>query len=57
MSKGTKWSQQSYKVDGKFPYEWIKKKWVEGFAVTTIASCQTNGRPTSRPHPETAVSK
>ena len=51
MSKGTKWSQQSYKVDEKFPYEWIKKKWVEGFAVTTIASGQTDGRPTSRPHP------
>ena len=47
MSKGTKFTQQSYKVADTFPFEWIKKKWVEGFAVTTIASCQTDGRPIS----------
>ncbi len=47
MSKGTRWQQQSYKVDDKFPYEWIKKKWAEKFAVTSIASCSNNGEPQS----------
>ena len=47
MSKGTRWQQQSYKVDEKFPYEWIKKKWAEKFAVTSIASCVNNGEPRS----------
>jgi hypothetical protein len=42
MSKGTKWTQQSYKVDSSFPYEWIKKKWREQFHVTAMA---TAGKP------------
>lgn len=45
MSKGTRWQQQSYKVDTKFPYEWVKKKWAEKFAVTSIASCINDGGP------------
>lgn len=43
MSKGTKWTQQSYKVDEFFPYDWIRKKWREGFHVTSLATC--GGRP------------
>ena len=43
MSKGTRWHQQSYKVDEKFPYEWVKKKWADKFAVTSIASCMKDG--------------
>lgn len=39
MSKGTRFTQQSYKVSDTFPYEWIKKKWKEGFFVTTMATC------------------
>ena len=38
MSKGTKFTQQSYKVSEAFPYEWIKKKWREGFHVTSMAT-------------------
>lgn len=38
MSKGTKWTQQSYKVDSTFPYEWIKKKWRENFYITSIGT-------------------
>jgi hypothetical protein len=38
MSKGTRWTQQSYKVDSTFPYEWIKKKWREDFQVTAMAT-------------------
>ena len=25
-------------VDGAFPYEWIRKKWREGFHVTSLAT-------------------
>lgn len=45
MSKGTKWTQQSYKVDSTFPYEWIKKKWRENFHVTSIG---TAGSPATK---------
>lgn len=38
MSKGTKYTQQSYKVADMFPFEWIKKKWREGFQITSLAS-------------------
>lgn len=38
MSKGTRFTQQSYKVSDSFPYEWIKKKWKEGFFVTAMAT-------------------
>ncbi|BDA46424.1 probable casein kinase I isoform delta at N-terminal half [Coccomyxa sp. Obi] len=41
MTKGTKWTQQSYKVDSTFPYEWIKKKWRENFHVTSIGTAGT----------------
>ncbi len=39
MSKGTRFTQQSYKVADSFPFEWIKKKWKEGFYVTAMATC------------------
>ena len=38
MSKGTRFTQQSYKVSESFPFEWIKKKWKEGFFVTSMAT-------------------
>lgn len=38
MSKGTRFTQQSYKVSDSFPFEWIKKKWREGFFVTAMAT-------------------
>ena len=38
MSKGTKFTQQSYKVSDSFPYEWIKKKWKESFSITAMAT-------------------
>jgi len=38
MSKGTKFTQQSYKVADTFPFEWIKKKWKEGFHITGLAT-------------------
>lgn len=38
MSKGTKYTQQSYKVADTFPFEWIKKKWNEGFNITSLAT-------------------
>ncbi|XP_062212652.1 casein kinase 1-like protein HD16 isoform X1 [Phragmites australis] len=38
MSKGTPYTQQSYKVSESFPYKWINKKWKEGFHVTSMAS-------------------
>ncbi|KAL4442959.1 hypothetical protein ABPG77_008450 [Micractinium sp. CCAP 211/92] len=38
MSKGTKFTQQSYKVSDSFPFEWIKKKWREAFHVTAMAT-------------------
>lgn len=38
MSKGTKYTQQSYKISDSFPFEWIKKKWKEAFHVTAMAT-------------------
>ncbi|KAL5066674.1 hypothetical protein RYX36_017561 [Vicia faba] len=38
MSKGTRYTQQSYKVSRSFPYVWINKKWKEGFHVTSIGT-------------------
>ena len=45
MSKGTRYTQQSYKVSDAFPFEWIKKKWKESFYITSMA---TAGNPTTR---------
>ncbi|XP_047962273.1 casein kinase 1-like protein HD16 [Salvia hispanica] len=41
MSKGTPYSQQSYKVSESFPFKWINKKWKEGFYVTSMATSGT----------------
>ena len=38
MSKGTRYTQQSYKVSDAFPFEWIKKKWKENFYITGMAT-------------------
>ncbi|KAK7310301.1 hypothetical protein RJT34_07729 [Clitoria ternatea] len=38
MSKGTAYTQQSYKVSESFPFKWINKKWREGFHVTSMAT-------------------
>ncbi|KAJ7513987.1 hypothetical protein O6H91_23G021800 [Diphasiastrum complanatum] len=38
MSKGTPYTQQSYKVSDSFPFKWINKKWREGFNVTSMAT-------------------
>lgn len=38
MSKGTQFTQQSYKVSDSFPFKWINKKWREGFHVTSMAT-------------------
>ncbi|CAN4089755.1 unnamed protein product [Withania somnifera] len=38
MSKGTQFTQQSYKVSESFPFKWISKKWKEGFHVTSMAT-------------------
>lgn len=38
MSKGTQFTQQSYKVSESFPFKWINKKWREGFHVTSMAT-------------------
>lgn len=38
MSKGTPYTQQSYKVSDTFPFKWINKKWKEGFFVTAMAT-------------------
>ncbi|ONI15773.1 hypothetical protein PRUPE_3G060400 [Prunus persica] len=38
MSKGTPFTQQSYKVSDTFPFKWINKKWREGFYVTAMAT-------------------
>ena len=42
MSKGARFSQQSYKVSEALPYEWIRKKWREvrrrGAAAMTLQS-------------------
>ncbi len=41
MSKGPKYTQQSYKVSDMFPFEWIKKKWREGFQITSMATTKS----------------
>ncbi|KAJ6340893.1 hypothetical protein OIU78_009134 [Salix suchowensis] len=41
MSKGTQYTQQSYKVSDSFPFKWINKKWREGFYVTSMATAGT----------------
>ncbi|PKA52382.1 Casein kinase I isoform delta-like [Apostasia shenzhenica] len=41
MSKGTQYTQQSYKVSDFFPFKWISKKWKEGFHVTSMATAGT----------------
>ncbi|KAJ0030590.1 hypothetical protein Pint_13154 [Pistacia integerrima] len=38
MSKGTPYTQQSYKVSDVFPFKWINKKWREGFFVTSMTT-------------------
>ncbi|KAL5698492.1 Casein kinase 1-like protein hd16 [Ranunculus cassubicifolius] len=38
MSKGTTYTQQSYKVSDVFPFKWISKKWKEGFSVTSMTT-------------------
>ncbi|KAK9059472.1 hypothetical protein SSX86_020174 [Deinandra increscens subsp. villosa] len=38
MSKGTAYTQQSYKVSEIFPFKWINKKWKEGFLVTSMTT-------------------
>ncbi|KAK7818526.1 casein kinase 1-like protein hd16, partial [Quercus suber] len=38
MSKGTPYTQQSYKVSESFPFKWINKKWKEGFHVTSMTT-------------------
>ncbi|KAL6144631.1 hypothetical protein ACLB2K_055322 [Fragaria x ananassa] len=38
MSKGTNFTQQSYKVSDTFPFKWINKKWKEDFYVTSMAT-------------------
>lgn len=38
MSKGTLYTQQSYKVSDSFPFKWISRKWKEGFYVTSMAT-------------------
>jgi len=41
MSKGTQYTQQSYKVSDSFPFKWINKKWKEGFYVTAMGTSGT----------------
>ncbi|KAM7269026.1 hypothetical protein ACFE04_024523 [Oxalis oulophora] len=41
MSKGTPYTQQSYKVSESFPFKWINKKWKEGFHVTSMTTAGT----------------
>eukprot|EP00216_Chloropicon_sp_CCMP2111_P002079 CAMPEP_0198237150 /NCGR_PEP_ID=MMETSP1446-20131203/2987_1 /TAXON_ID=1461542 ORGANISM="Unidentified sp, Strain CCMP2111" /NCGR_SAMPLE_ID=MMETSP1446 /ASSEMBLY_ACC=CAM_ASM_001112 /LENGTH=845 /DNA_ID=CAMNT_0043919185 /DNA_START=215 /DNA_END=2752 /DNA_ORIENTATION=- len=41
MSKGTPFTQQSYKVSESFPFKWINKKWKEGFYVTCMGTSST----------------
>lgn len=45
MSKGTRYTQQSYKVSDAFPFEWIKKKWKENFYITSMATAGVNPKP------------
>eukprot|EP01026_Neomeris_dumetosa_P063757 TRINITY_DN6054_c0_g5_i3.p1 TRINITY_DN6054_c0_g5~~TRINITY_DN6054_c0_g5_i3.p1 ORF type:complete len:777 (-),score=117.85 TRINITY_DN6054_c0_g5_i3:838-2904(-) len=41
MSKGTSYTQQSYKVSENFPFKWINKKWKEGFYVTCMGTAHS----------------
>ncbi|KDD76924.1 hypothetical protein H632_c65p1 [Helicosporidium sp. ATCC 50920] len=41
MSKGTPYTQQSYKISDAFPFEWVKKKWREAFHITAVATAGT----------------
>merc|ERR1719324_307201 len=41
MSKGTQYTQQSYKVSDSFPFKWINKKMKEGFYVTSMATASS----------------
>ena len=45
MSKGTRYTQQSYKVSDAFPFEWIKKKWKESFYITSMATAGVHRNP------------
>jgi len=38
MSKGTPYTQKSYKFNDYFPFKWIGKKWKEGFSVTLMTT-------------------
>ncbi|XP_058771998.1 casein kinase 1-like protein HD16 [Vicia villosa] len=38
MSKGTRYTQQSYKLSRSFPKEWVNKKWKQGFHVTSMGT-------------------
>ncbi|XP_047086175.1 casein kinase 1-like protein HD16 [Lolium rigidum] len=38
MSRGTPYTQQAYKVSEYFPYNWINRKWKEGFHVTSMGT-------------------
>jgi len=49
MSKGTRYTQQSYKVSDAFPFEWIKKKWKENFYITSMATAGVNSKPAIAP--------
>lgn len=49
MSKGTRYTQQSYKVSDAFPFEWIKKKWKENFYITSMATAGVNSKPVVAP--------
>jgi len=44
MSKGTMYTQQSYKISENFPYEWIKRKWREGFYITSLGTSSNRRR-------------
>jgi hypothetical protein len=35
---GTPYTQQAYKVSEYFPYNWINRKWKEGFHVTSMGT-------------------
>ena len=35
---GTLYAQQSYKLNYAVPFEWIDKKWTEGFYATSMAT-------------------
>ena len=53
MSKGTPYTQQSYKISETFPYEWIKRKWREGFFITSIGTSSHRKKAEGNLHRET----